>query len=274
MILEYLYGPEYSVDCFSDREKGVLFVGARNRLRIKAGIAVRSGSVELPGIEELASNIWKRLPFHGAWFFQVKEDKNGVLKLMEVAPRIASGSGLYRNMGVNFPMLSIYEAFRIPIKININNMELMLNSSSGDYKNNKNNSAIIMDKGYVCRFINMNNLQYTRVYVDWDDTLILRKKVNVMLVQFLYQCVNQGKSIILITRSRSTTLTQDIAKFKLSSLFDDVIHIKTNEPKWKFMDLNSCIFIDDSFRERSEASAKNVPVFDASMIECLLDSHA
>ena len=42
IVCEYLPGEEYTVDCFSDREKGVLFCGARIRLRMRNGIAVHT----------------------------------------------------------------------------------------------------------------------------------------------------------------------------------------------------------------------------------------
>jgi len=48
IICEYLPGEEYTVDCFSDREKGVLFAGARMRRRTRNGISTNTVTVNLP----------------------------------------------------------------------------------------------------------------------------------------------------------------------------------------------------------------------------------
>ena len=39
---------------------------------------------------------------NGSWFFQMKRDSEGHLKLLEIAPRIGGTSSLYRIKGVNF----------------------------------------------------------------------------------------------------------------------------------------------------------------------------
>jgi carbamoyl-phosphate synthase large subunit len=47
-IWEFLPGEEYTIDCFSDRERGLLHASGRERVRIRAGIAMHSRRVDLP----------------------------------------------------------------------------------------------------------------------------------------------------------------------------------------------------------------------------------
>jgi len=42
IVLEYLPGKEYTIDCFSDRQKGLLFCSGRERIRTKNGISMNS----------------------------------------------------------------------------------------------------------------------------------------------------------------------------------------------------------------------------------------
>jgi len=121
IILEYLPGKEYTIDCFSDREKGLLFAEGRERLKIRNGISTHSRIVKREEFYNFAMLISNQLEFHGAWFFQLKEDKKGLLKLLEIGPRIAGTMALNRNRGVNFPLLSIKEYERIPITIWVKN---------------------------------------------------------------------------------------------------------------------------------------------------------
>jgi len=108
LICEFLPGEEYTVDCFSDRERGLLFAGARSRRRIRTGIAVNTVTEHLPEVWQMAEIIGRTLHVQGAWFFQLKRARNGELVLLEVAPRIAGSMAVHRVIGVNFPLLSIF----------------------------------------------------------------------------------------------------------------------------------------------------------------------
>ncbi len=62
----------------------------RMRKRIKTGISVNSVIVELPAeVKQIADAINEKIVFDGVWFFQVKLDRNGHYKLLEMAPRVA-----------------------------------------------------------------------------------------------------------------------------------------------------------------------------------------
>ena len=85
IVTNYLPGREYTVDCLSQRGRGLLFAGGRERVRTRAGISMSSHHVDRPEFAEYAQAVSSRLEFHGAWFFQLKEDDAGRLVLLEVA---------------------------------------------------------------------------------------------------------------------------------------------------------------------------------------------
>jgi len=203
---------------------------------------------------------------------------------MEVAPRIAGSMALFRFVGVNLPLLSIYEAFRRPVEI------LPLDEAVSDYK------LDIMDKAYVNRLAVRGLETYRAVYVDLDDTLVRHgaQRLNTRLVRFLYQCVDRDMRIVLITRSKARDPTKILERYRLKQLFDRILHltdpaatksraILSDMEEHLLPEDTSCaehddnvssraIFIDDSFRERRDVLRNvKIPVFDCSMISALLD---
>lgn len=254
-IFEYLPGREYTIDCFSSTKRGLLFAGGRERVRTRAGIAMNSVTVKNPLWLKYGRIIQSALKMRGAWFYQMKADASGKLKLMEIAPRIGGTMATHRVLGVNFPLLSIYERAGIEPDILIN-----------DY-------PVEIDRALINRY--RYNLKYDTVYIDLDDLIIFKNRINTSIITFLYQCVNQGKRIVLITKS-DTDVNNKLIKYKLSSLlFDKIIHINKDDKKRQFLRVpknKKAIFIDDSFSERTAiAKQLKIPTFDSSMIEMLID---
>ena len=55
-------------------------------------------------------------------------------------------------------------------------------------------------------------------------------------------------------------------------IFDEIFWLEESEKKSDYIHDVKSIFIDDSFSQRKEVAEKcNIPTFDSSMIECLLD---
>ena len=251
IITEYLPGEEYTVDCFSDRSAGLLFCSGRRRIRTRSGISMNSRLVRNKIFMEYADAISRRLNLHGAWFFQLKKDANGIYKLLEIAPRIAGTMALHRVQGVNFPLLSIYEQERISIEIMVNSLDVEI------------------DRALVNRY--RHNLKYSVVYVDLDDTLILNGIVNVNFVKYLYQCINKGIRIVLLTKHTSD-IDRTLRKHRLTGIFDEVIQLAQTDLKSDVINETDAILIDDSFSERKVAKEKlGILTFDNSMLEMLFD---
>lgn len=254
LVTELLTGEEYTVDCFSDRDRGVLFANARIRNRTRNGIAVNTESVDLPEAQDLARRIQSEIGLHGAWFYQVKRARGGELALLEVAPRIAGSMSTHRVMGVNFPLLTIFEHERLPVRI-------MTNPGS-----------VELDRALRNRY--QHSIRYRALYIDLDDTLIVRGLVNLDAIRLVYQSRNAGAKVILITR-HAGDLPQTLRHHGLQGAFDEVIHLTAREKKSAFIRDQESIFVDDSFAERADVSqVHGIPTFDCSMIELLIGCSA
>lgn len=251
LICEYLPGEEYTVDCFTQTGKGVLFCQPRTRERVRAGISMASCNVDIPGISEIAEALSNRLNLSGSWFFQIKRAGNGELTLLEIAPRIAGTMALNRVRGINFALLSLYEHQGISVR---------LNALKGEFK---------ISRALVNRF--KTNITYSCVYVDFDDTLVVNNQLCLPLITFIFQCINKSIPCWLITR-HAGDIHLALKKWRIENLFEGVINLKHNENKSDSILNPGAIFIDDSFRERQDVSqVRGIPVFDLSMLDMLLD---
>lgn len=251
LILEYLPGKEYTIDCFTDRNGNLLFVGGRERVRIKSGISVNSKIVENAAFRQIAEKINSILPLQGVWFYQLKERGNGEFVLMEIAPRIAGTMALYRGVGINFIQLSLFDRMGYDVSVLNNHFEIEI------------------DRALISRFA--LNVEYDFVYVDFDDTIIINNTVNAELIRFLYQAKNSGKKIILITK-HIYDINETLSKYAISSLlFEEIIVIERSQNKSSYIKHKKSIFIDDSFAERKEVNESlKIPVFGIDAIESLL----
>ena len=253
VISEYLPGEELTVDCITDHKGSLKGVFPRTRQRVFCGVSVAGKSVDpTSDIMDIATAINERLNFLGLWFFQVKKDKYGTYKLMEISTRVAGGMCLTRARGVNLPLLSVYTAMGYDI-------EVMSNKYS-----------IQMDRTLINRY--KTDLQYDHVYLDFDDTLITYDRVNLDIIRFIYQCANQGKKIHLLTK-HEFDINKSLEKFHIEkNLFVEIIHIPLEEEKYQYITQDNAIFIDNAFKERHLVMIKcGVPVFDVDGIEVLLD---
>ncbi len=252
LIVEYLPGEEFTVDCFTDKSGNLLYSAARKRNRVKDGISVNTFFVEdQKEFENIAEKINHRIRFRGAWFYQVKRNKEGKLCLLEIASRLGGSSLLSRAMGVNFALLSLFDIFEYTVSVT------------------KNDYYVELDRALENKYI--TNLEFDSVYCDYDDCLIIDKaKVNVEVVKFLYKCFNEGKKIYLLSK-HDGDLRKELENFRLDHLFDEVMHIKESADKADFFKEGKPIFIDDSNAERVNIKTKlGIPVFSPEMIDVLL----
>lgn len=255
LVMEFLPGKEFTVDCFSGHGRGVLFARGRSRGTIRSGIATASGPAgDQTVFRELAEKINSRLDLRGAWFFQVREDVHGTMRLLEIGPRIAGTMALHRVLGVNFPLLSLYEHAGLAPKITVNDINVSI------------------DRPLANRFI--HNLHYSSVYIDLDNTLVIRCAVNTRLVAFLFQCLNEGRRLVLFTR-HGGDLSATLSRYRLAGLWDEIICLADQEDKSQHIMEPDAILIDDSPPERHSAAMRlGIATFDASMVEMLRDVRA
>jgi len=254
LIVENLPGEELTVDCFTDRHGVLRFIGPRVRSRIFYGISVNSKTVSVTDeIRAIADEINRRLRFRGLWFFQLKQAGNGQFKLLEICVRTAGTMCLYRQRGVNLPLLSVYDAMDMDVEI-----------LASDF-------SVEVDRALFNRF--QLGLDYDTIYLDFDDTLICRGEVNRYVLLLLYQAVRQGKSVHLLTRHEGD-IHQALAKAKIHpSLFKSIRKLDWQEDKFQLMpSREKAIFIDNAFAERKKVkSLTGMPVFDVDAVPSLLD---
>jgi len=236
VIMEYLPGREFTVDCFSDNGK-VIFSGARTRDRTVSGISKNSSSIKDNGLKQIFNKfsdlISHKLNMHGVWFYQMKEDLNGQPKLLEVGPRISGTMCVNRAKGINFVEAALYQKLGYKINVSLNDIDISVNRK--------------LETEYF------HNIQYSNLYIDFDDTLFLEEKfINPEIMKLIFHAKNNSIKIYLITKNTKQNLTCTLQKFGIPDIFDEIIHINQDDKKYLYMESNS-ILIDDSFRERQEA---------------------
>jgi len=248
VLVEYLPGDEITVDCFTDKNRKLIWVGPRTRERIKAGISMRSRLLELVAeFNEIASEINERLILRGPWFFQLKRDKNGKWKLLEISCRVAGAMVAQRARGVNLPLMAIQDYLGRQL-VALPNQRVSL-----------------IERKIATRA--ELDIEYDTVFVDLDDTLIINGFATPLVLAFLYQSVRAGKKIKLITR-HALDVAETLQNSRISiSLFDEVIHLRDGTSKADYI-TERAVFIDNHFPERYEvATRKHIPVFDVDALE-------
>lgn len=256
VICEYLPGKEITIDCFTNKDGALLFSNARMRDRLMNGISARSYNIPLTDeLQSIVLEINANVRFRGYWFVQLKQDNQGMYKLLEICTRFAGTFGLSKSLDVNLPLLALCDFSGLDVSVLPN-----------DYH-------ITSDKTYIDRY--KLDIHYDIVYVDFDDTIVFeRQKYNTFMMMFLYQCYNKNKKMILITKHKFCIKdTMMNIKFPIN-LFDEIIEVPAGSFKYEYMDTTKRgIFIDNAFVERKAVKEhlKNLYTFDVSNVDCLID---
>jgi hypothetical protein len=252
LICEWLPGDEFTVDCFTDRRGQLLFVGPRSRDRVRMGISFASRTAPLTDeISSIAHAINDRLAFRGLWFFQLKRAVDGRLKLLEISTRLAGTMSVYRQLGVNFSLLSAFDALDRDVSVLVNDLPLTV------------------DRCLLSRY--RIDYAYDTVFIDYDDTVVHEGQVNELVMRFLYQCANRGVRLVLVTRHAGDLDVHMRAHRIAAELFDEIRHLQRNELKSAHIRGPRAVFIDNHFPERLDVKRNcGIPVFDVDAIEGLL----
>ncbi|MGK9175462.1 ATP-grasp domain-containing protein [Yokenella regensburgei] len=251
VLVEYLPGGELTVDCFTNRKGEVIWIGPRTRERVRAGITMRSQSVELTDeLRDIALTICKRIPLRGPWFFQLKANADGKWKLLEISCRISGTMIFQRARGVNLPLMAIHDFMGRDVAAMPNHDITLID-------------RCISTKARV-------NRDYKNVYVDLDDTLIINGFVVPGVISFIYQAIADGKKVYLITR-HEYDVHQTLEKVRISpAVFDEIYHVQDKESKANYIKPDS-IFIDNYFIERKDVFEKTkCLVLDVDAVNLLL----
>lgn len=250
LLVEYLPGEEITVDCFSDFQHELRWVGPRNRERVRAGISMRSTfPAPDPSIQAIAATLNNRLRLRGPWFFQLKRDRQQRWKLLEISCRVAGSMVAQRALGVNLPLMAIHDHLQrhvTPLP----------------------QTAVSLIERRILTVAQLD-WSFDTVYIDFDETVIRDGRAIPSTLHFLYRMQCKGKRLVLLTRHasdpRDTLRNARIAV----ELFDEIIHITDGRAKSEFVRDHS-IFIDNHFPERLDVATHcAIPVFDVDALEFL-----
>ena len=228
---EYLPGEEYTVDCFSNTSHEVIFCESRIRTQIFNGISSLTWRVDLDQVKEWADIISRQFLIRGSWFFQLKKDKEGQLKLLEVGLRVAGASGINRLLGVNLSLMQLYQFLGSEISV--------LDQRYPTFYSPTKNSSIV-------HFIPVN------AYFDFDDTIRLGNDLNPNIKSAILNLSSLGVNVYILTRN-----TSEISHYlKFEALFPAIKRIDVvpdSLSKSSYIEIGpNFIFVDDSHRERKD----------------------
>lgn len=250
VIFEYLPGEEITVDCFTDRQRRLIWVGPRTRERVRAGISMRSRHLPCSDeIRAIAATINQALVFRGPWFFQLKRDRGGAWRLLEVCARVAGTMVAQRACGVNLPLMAVQDYLGRDL-VALPEPRL----------------ALVERRIHTLTAL---DYAYDTVYVDLDDTLVRDGRAVPHMVAFLYRMVGAGKRLVLLTR-HTADVGETLAAARLSlALFDQIIVVLAGAAKSAYI-TPPAIFIDNHFPERLDVARNcGIPVFDVDAVELL-----
>jgi carbamoyl-phosphate synthase large subunit len=103
LVMEYLPGVEYSVDCIPQLNVAVV----RTRNTTRSGIAWVSSVIEKPALSNTALSICDKLELKYNINLQFKEDSHQVPKLIEINPRVSGTIAACIHAGINLPNLAV-----------------------------------------------------------------------------------------------------------------------------------------------------------------------
>lgn len=254
VICEYLPGMEYTVDCFTDHRGKLKYCAHRSRRKVKNGMSVNSVlEPESKEIWEIGKRINEKLKFRGVWFFQVKLSKNNEFKLMEIATRMAGTMCVSRARGVNLPLITIFDAAGCEV-------------------------SPLPQFDYVETDRDISNcykvdLDFDELYIDYDDTIIVHDKVNLMAISLIYKCLNKGIPVYLVTK-HAKNIHKSLKERKIcEDIFTEIIAVKMQEKKIDYMHPGArALYVDDSFAERKMVWEKfGIKVMGVDSLEVLLN---
>jgi len=106
LVMEYLSGHEYSVDCLAVNGELKVAVARRKEKGIGAGQLI----VDMPEIQNTCRRLTEQYGLNAIFNVQFKEDSEGRMHLLEVNARMSGGIAMACLAGPNLPYLAITEA--------------------------------------------------------------------------------------------------------------------------------------------------------------------
>lgn len=109
LVMEYLPGDEYSVDCLLNYGEP-LFILPRKRIKMNAGISVAGEFENNIEIIQYVKSVFQAIPLHGPIGLQVKQNAAGKFSILEINPRLQGSTTTALGMGMNIPLYAVLQA--------------------------------------------------------------------------------------------------------------------------------------------------------------------
>lgn len=255
VICEFLPGEEVTVDCFTNKKRELLFCNPRAADRMLAGIDVHSRRINLTDeIKNIAQILNKEVNFRGFWFFQIKKDKNGKFKLLEMSTRMPGAFSLSRCLDVNLPLMALKDFDGQDVEITFNDID------------------IEADKQFFGKY--SLGISYNTAFIDFETCFEKLEKINTFVMMYLYQCVNKNIRINLLVRDKEKAINY-LKKNKVDiNLFNEIF--ETSRDKIKSILKEDSIFLsnDDNLKNQIRKENNKIYCFSNNILEALIDWRA
>lgn len=254
IICEYLPGEEVTIDCFTDKNRKLLFCNPRAADRILAGIDVHARRIALTDeIKYIAESLNKEIEFRGYWFFQIKKAVDGKYKLLEISTRLPGSFSLSRCLDVNLPLMALKDFDGQDIELTFNNIE------------------IEADKQFFGKY--KLGIEYNSVFIDFETCFEIMDNIDAFFMMYLYQCLNKNIEIDLITQNKEK-MEKYLIKNKIDrNIFKNIFEISREKIKDVLTEKSIFLSNDDNLKNilRKEI---NEYCFSNNIIEALIDWRA
>lgn len=254
IICEYLPGEEVTIDCFTDKNRKLLFCNPRAADRILAGIDVHARRIALTDeIKYIAESLNKEIEFRGYWFFQIKKAVDGKYKLLEISTRLPGSFSLSRCLDVNLPLMALKDFDGQDVELTFNNIE------------------IEADKQFFGKY--KLGIEYNSVFIDFETCFEIRDNIDAFFMMYLYQCLNKNIEIDLITQNKEK-MEKYLIKNKIDrNIFKNIFEISREKIKDVLTEKSIFLSNDDNLKNilRKEI---NEYCFSNNIIEALIDWRA
>lgn len=254
IICEYLPGEEVTVDCFTNKNRKLLFCNPRAADRILAGIDVHARRITLtPEIKYIAESLNKEIEFRGYWFFQIKKASNGKFKLLEIATRLPGSFSLSRCLDVNLPLMALKDFDEQDLELTFNNIE------------------IEADKQFFGKY--KLGIEYDSVFIDFETCFEIKENIDTFLIMYLYQCLNKNIEINLITQNKEKAEKYLIKNRIDKNMFKNIFEVSREKIK-DILNEKSIFLSNDDKLKNNLRKEINENCFSNNIIESLIDWRA
>jgi len=255
VICEFLPGEEVTVDCFTNKNRELLFCNPRAADRMLAGIDVHSRRIKLTDeIKKIAENINSEANFRGFWFFQIKKDASGKFKLLEMSTRMPGAFSLSRCLDVNLPLLALKDFDGQDVKVTFNDI------------------GIEADKQFFGKY--SLGISYNKVFIDFETCFKDIEKINTFVMMYLYQCVNKNIKINLLVKNKETAIEFFKSNKIDINLFDEIFEVSKDSIKNLLTENSILLSNDDNLKNEIRKENDKYYCFSNNIVECLIDWRA